>query len=1012
MADSGTSTAQLPIKIISLNVNGLSQKIIYIKHLIRDHRPDFLCLQETNIHDKQTSDKILFDLGLNKGIFTYTNTQGNGTAILQTSDRWDIIDENRILDGRVSVATVRHLEETLTIVNTYAPASTPNRIGFYTDLADTLFSFTDKHNIILIGDFNVTLENRDTVGISKDYQAGRIQLANIVSTLDLIDGYRKIYPDKFDHTHKHRSIRRLTRIDRIYLPANIKINNLEHLEQTLTFTDHKGLLVYLGDREIKRNSPHWKLNDSLLENQQFLQIIRNTIKNTVENTDADINTRLDTLREAIKQIAKYFGNKIKKEREIEIKNLERTLIEIPDLKIKNENEYYNIKNRIAELREIKYLGAKVRTKSNHLETPNKSFLSLETNIQKNRQIKEIIDIDDKKITDQTKIATAFKNYYQQLYDKENEDSDTQETYLKYCKKLDDEDRNFIDNDITITDLKKALNEMNENASPGPNGLTVKFYKTFFNDLAPLLEQLLVSSFEKEGISASLNKAFITIIPKDSGPKNELKNYRPISLLNIEYKMITKALTNKASPFLDSIIDKDQAVAIKNRSILDHSHLIRDLISLTNDRNDRNLLLSIDQEKAFDRVSHSWLLKVLENYNFGPKFIQWIRLLYKNQTSHILCNHTLSDAIKLGRGTRQGDSLSMMLYILSLEPLLESIRQDEDITGINIPNDKTQKLLAYADDTNFFPTNIKSVNKIINHFKQFGRASGTKINIRKTKAMGLGRWDNFRPIDQIEWVNEIKIFGLVYNNQKNQKNYKFWKGILKKIQTLADSYYLKEATIFGRTTIINTILEPKFLYATHIFDPPKKIIKKYNTIIRKYLLRNTITQIRQTTLTQSKLDGGTNLHNIEQKIISFRLKFFKKYLEQNNPLTDYYLSLHIRKFKPTKNNVPRFSGRPPDFYKNIKNVVNKNEEIIKNTLPKNYYKELNSKQLTPLWQQIKISKIDTDFKTIFKNLHENPFTSNKQKQITYRLLFNLTPTAQGIFRKTNTIQRCKICKKNT
>ena len=86
-------------------------------------------------------------------------------------------------------------------------------------------------------------------------------------------------------------------------------------------------------------------------------------------------------------------------------------------------------------------------------------------------------------------------------------------------------------------------------------------------------------------------------------------------------------------------------------------------------------------------------------------------------------------------------------------------------------------------------------------------------------------------------------------------------------------------------------------------------------------------------------------------------------------------------------------------------------MIKNSLPKNYYKELNSKQLTPLWQQIKISKLDTDFKTIFKNLHENPFTSNKQKQITYRLLFNLTPTAQGIFRKTNTIQRCKICKKH-
>ena len=157
---------------------------------------------------------------------------------------------------------------------------------------------------------------------------------------------------------------------------------------------------------------------------------------------------------------------------------------------------------------------------NNIEKPIKSFLNLENNIQKNRQISEITDKDGRKITDQTEIAAAFKDFYQLLYNKEDEDPDIQDNYLKYCKKLDDEDRDFIDNDITINDLKKALNDMNENASPGPNGLTVKFYKTFFTDLAPLLEQLLASSFENEHISDSLNQAYITLIPKNSGPKIE------------------------------------------------------------------------------------------------------------------------------------------------------------------------------------------------------------------------------------------------------------------------------------------------------------------------------------------------------------------------------------------------------------------------------------------------------------------------------------------------------------
>ena len=1006
-----TGSGQLPLKIISLNICGLAKKATYLKNLIIKHKPDFLCLQETNIHNKQISDRFLFELGLNKGIFNYANTNGNGTAILQTSDKWDIIDEKNYLNGRANVVTIRHQNENFKIINTYAPALGIDRKTFYNDLTHIILNYTDKQNIILLGDFNVTLEDRDTVGVSNSHQPGRKELENLVSTLNLQDSHRKQHLDKFEFTFSHRSIHRFTRIDRIYTPDTCKINNLEYLDQTLTFTDHKGILIVLGDREVRRFSPHWKFNDLLLENQQFLETVRQTIKYTTENNNSDINIRLDNLRIAIKKIAQHFGKIIKKEREITIDKLENRLINSPDLIKLNENEYYETKKQLEELYNIKYNGAKIRSKIKNLEKPIKSFLNLENNIQKNKLINEIIDMDGNLIKDKTEIATSFKDFYQDLYSEETADNDVQKTYLKHCKKLDDEDRDFIDADININDLKKALNDMNENASPGPNGLTVKFYKTFFNDLSPLLEQLLVSSFEKEGISDNLNKAYITLIPKDSGPKNELKNYRPISLLNIEYKMITKALTNKASPFLNSIIDEDQACAIKDRTIISHNHKIRDLISLTNDKEYRNVILSIDQAKAFDRVSHSWLMKVLENYNFGPNFIKWIKILYKNQTSHILVNHTLSDAIKLGRGVRQGDSLSMMLYILSLEPLLESIRQDTDITGIQIPNDKTQKLIAYADDTNFFPNNYYSINKIISHFKIFGKASGTKININKSKIMGLGTWNYFKELEGIEWVNQIKIFGLTYENKKNQKNIKFWKNILEKINKLSEIYFLKDATIFGRAIIINTVLEPKFLYATHVFDPPKKIIKKYNQIIRKYLLKNTITKIKQNTLTQQKIHGGVNLHNIEQKINSFRLKYFINFLEKKDHLTNYYLSLHIRKYLNFDNSIPHFSGKPPEFYLKLKNLITKNEILIKQEKPKNFYKILNEKQQTPLWQQIKKAEIDTDFKTIFKDLHENKFINNIQRQITYRLLYNITPTSEGIYRVTNIIQKCKICHKH-
>ena len=128
-------------------------------------------------------------------------------------------------------------------------------------------------------------------------------------------------------------------------------------------------------------------------------------------------------------------------------------------------------------------------------------------------------------------------------------------------------------------------------------------------------------------------------------------------------------------------------------------MIRDLISLANVRGDNAVILSIDQQKAFDRVSHEWMFKVLKQCNVGDNFLRWVKILNTGATSKILINKTLTTKYKLLRGVRQGDVLSPILYIMTLEPLLEKVRQDISITGLHIPNKGLQKLLAFADDTN-------------------------------------------------------------------------------------------------------------------------------------------------------------------------------------------------------------------------------------------------------------------------------------------------------------------------
>jgi len=222
------------------------------------------------------------------------------------------------------------------------------------------------------------------------------------------------------------------------------------------------------------------------------------------------------------------------------------------------------------------------------------------------------------------------------------------------------------------------------------------------------------------------------------------------------------------------------------------------------------------------VSHDWIFKVLEQCNFGQNLLRWLKILNTGGTSKILLNKMLTTEYELLRGVRQGDVLSPILYILTLEPLLEKIRQDTSISGLHIPNKGIQKVLAFADDTNFFVKNTNSVGKIVCMFQQFGRASGSLINVNKTKIMGIGEGLTFGNDNTIEVVPEIKILGIYYTNSINQNSPENWAHLMVQIESKIKKIYYKQATIFGRSILINTFIEPKLVYPATSLDPPAEI----------------------------------------------------------------------------------------------------------------------------------------------------------------------------------------------
>ena len=230
-------------------------------------------------------------------------------------------------------------------------------------------------------------------------------------------------------------------------------------------------------------------------------------------------------------------------------------------------------------------------------------------------------------TDPINIARAFETFYAKLYKHEETKQIFQNDFLEFCKPISDEEQESLNDNFTIDEIEHAINCLNSDSSPGPDGLTSKFYKHFVKEISPFLEYFYKHIFINQTLPNSHKMSFITLIPKDSGSLLDIKNYRPISLLNTEYKILTSMLSKRLSIIMPTIIHTDQTSSIKSRNIAEHLHFIRDLITHSQITNSHNCILSIDQEKAFDRVSHDWLRKIICKYNFGDFFLGWFNILY-------------------------------------------------------------------------------------------------------------------------------------------------------------------------------------------------------------------------------------------------------------------------------------------------------------------------------------------------------------------------------------------------
>ena len=771
------------LRLISLNVRGLSnfkkQRMIYT--WCKKKNTDIIFLQETH-STKEVENQWRNEWGA-EIIMSHGSSNSRGVAVLMKKGV-EVIVHSKIMDpqGRFIILKVEFNKNLYVLINVYAPNKDKDSVKFFEALRTTLrrANLDTEENLIVGGDFNCPINP------ILDKKGGSLLPRKSVVTgigcfqedLDLVDIWRVKNPVSRSFTWSQNSPNIFCHLDYWLIS-----NNLQDLVISTSIipaikTDHAAIFVEFGTRDNQMKGPSlWKMNCSILDDEDYIKDISLKIPSWIADGERELSdnrTVWDWIKYNIRAHAIQFSKRHAKERS-ELEIVLQNDYTVASQKYEsnpcdsNSNQLTAAKEKLELFYEQKTKGIIIRARAcwhEHGERSNKYFLNLEKRNYVKKHMRKL-NINESITTDPFVILSEQKRFYQDLYTSINNrivNNNAAKSFLDDLNipKLTEEQKQACEGKILLEECELILESFSNNKAPGNGGIPIEFYKKLWPLISEPFVKCVNACFEKGEMSCSQKRAVITLIEKKEKDHTFLENWRPISLVNVDTKIMSKVIASRIKNVLPSIIHCNQTGYVKDRYIGETIRSIFDTMEFTDSENVPGLMIFIDFQKAFDSVGWDFILGCLEAFNFGPDFIQWIKTFYKNAQSCVINNGTTSDYFFLERGVRQGDPLSPYIFVLAAEALAIAVRQDATIKGISVGGEET-KLLQYADDMTAVLADVSSAQALFDLLEIFKKASGLTINLNKTEGMWIGssRKNKAKPFG-IKWPSEpIKALGIFY-----------------------------------------------------------------------------------------------------------------------------------------------------------------------------------------------------------------------------------------------------------
>lgn len=943
------------LNILTLNANGLrtERKRRLLAAWLQLLRPQILFLQETHTTSQGDLTYLKSSLGGTELFWSHGTNDSCGTCIMimpsflgkTCSFRTD--DDGRLVSLDVSLQNRR-----IRLINLYAPNKYTQRSHLFRSLERYLEGPFEE--LIIGGDFNCVLDealDRQSTGRVYPDPSARL-LTYMTANLELIDAWRSLNGERFDYTWESRGVR--SRLDRFYVPSDWRYNKLKCEivdigSRTDYISDHRAVTLQI---ELTEGFAHgtglWRLNATLLDNTNFSDIMEKLLISEAKRFDTE---RPDISWAQLKENLRVaMRAESKKLIHAERKRCCRLRMTIGAFRRSDPMTEFTV-NAINELQETlnsvvtkayRHAAEKIEGIRISGEETFSSHFYQRIKTKQRRPAMLQLEVDGRLIEDQEDIRHQVHKFYQRLYDSSPTDRVIATKLLSNLTKVQISDPEAFTQELSLAEIKNAIESMSPNKAPGSDGLPVAVYLKYWEIIGPLLGATLQYCLDRKELEKSMQEGTICLIPKDPLDIKNLGSWRPITLLNTDRKILAKVLDTRLAEHLTKAIDPSQTGGVRRRNI--HSNLIflRDVLLHCWDRGTAGYLISLDQIKAFDLVSHEFLFGTLRAMGLPQAYVSMIQTLYKGGTSKVLVNGHLTNKLDIKQGVRQGCPLSPALFATVAEVLATQLRRATNINRIYLPIKSKVLIFQHSDDSNIIVPDADSVVAVFHVIDEYCRASGAGLNMVKTKILriGYGHHDHL-PVSVPPITNgPIKILGTWFDQKGPSGRNEIDIGI--NLDQACRNPIYEGFSMQAKAQIIRTKLLPAITYHLPLLQASTLNINKWERLLFTFLWSGKQETIARTTLALPKSRGGLNLVDMALLFKALNHRRISSLLTlKGHPMMELTAYLLSTTFKTTfdftlQENAPRRQDIAKqyidfvNFAKKLKALLKPQQELVKLT----------------------------------------------------------------------------------